>query len=262
MTMRTERVREPNEPDKDKQREVDAPRPRRRSQHGPIGFGSVMRDVRKQSSGAAGGDGVGAAKGPRASIDPSSPDFDAARAQALSYDPGHAAALATLLPRSGAQQQVDASTGRVDQSAQRAGDQAQQGGAQHAQHGMHAAAQAAVHAPTPVVRMTPAALLDRVLDEATKEELARASKEIKVELEPVHLGPLVVSLRRSTPGRIDVQFRAQRADAARTLDAGSDLLRSRLAEAGFPESVVSIAVDETLDSGTTGGSMTRITSLP
>ena len=97
--------------------------------------------------------------------------------------------------------------------------------------------------------MTPAALLETVLDEATKLEIEQASKELHVELEPADLGPLVVRLRRGPDGSLDIEFRAREGDAARLLESGSELLRDRLFEAGFAKVAIDVEHDAELRLG-------------
>jgi flagellar hook-length control protein FliK len=115
-------------------------------------------------------------------------------------------------------------------------------------------AQVQPHVPTPLGRMTPAGLLETVLDEATKLDIERASKELHVELEPEDLGPLIVRLRKGPDGSLDIGFRARQGDAARVLEQGSDMLRERLASAGFANVSIDIRHDEELQlTGVTTG---------
>lgn len=93
-------------------------------------------------------------------------------------------------------------------------------------------------------QMTPQQALRRVVDETLSLELEQASKEVHIELEPAHLGPLVVEIKRDAHGQLTVRLRARQAEAARILDAGSDLLRDSLAEAGFARAVVGVEHDD------------------
>ncbi|MCW2956920.1 MAG: hypothetical protein JWO69_1789, partial [Thermoleophilia bacterium] len=95
----------------------------------------------------------------------------------------------------------------------------------------HASRQEAA-VPTTLGRMSPSVLLEKVVDEATRHAIDEASKELHVELEPAHLGPLVVRVRRGEDGRLEILFRARQGDAARVLDAGLGLLEERLSRSG------------------------------
>ena len=88
-----------------------------------------------------------------------------------------------------------------------------------------------------------------MFDETTKLEIEQASKDLHVELDPVHLGPMIVKLRREPDGRLDIRFTAREGDAARVLEAGTDMLRGRLAEAGFGNVTIDVDQDSELTLG-------------
>lgn len=233
--MKTERAEEPQGPKHRKKRPTGA-KPRRVGQHGPIGFGSVMHDVagagtkgaRPALPGQAAQHGMGQGNQPQGQ--PGQPGAD----------PGAAMLLGMGMVPTTEQVVIAASTGMGDAAtvATAQGETAAQVNQQ----------QPAV--PTHLGRMTPASLLDKVVSESTKLAIEAASKELHVELEPAHLGPLVVSLKRDPDGRLDVRFRARQADAARILDAGSDMLRQQLADAGFTGARVAVDHDDDLELAT------------
>ena len=174
--MRAERPDESQGAKQRKQR-ANGAKPKRTDHHGPIGFANVMGDV-------AGGK-------------PGSP-FGHKR-DGQPQDLGTAAMLQMGVVPSTEQVVLAASDGLTTKGAPL----------------VDATTTAAITttnaqqtAPTHLGNMTPSALLTRVVDEATKLEIEHASKELHVELEPAHLGPLVVSLRRDVNGALDIRFRA------------------------------------------------------
>ena len=257
--MRTEPAQGPQEPGKDRKPNVPTTRPARTGESGPLGFGSVMRDVRgakargrEQKHESAGdrrpgkqpakqaarrGDDDQQVKegGPAAAtVHPVSgaspvaapavgPMMPPVQGGTEALDPGLRAALEMGAIQTTEQHVAEASFGVQDASQALASRDAS----------VAHASQAEPLVPTQLVRMTPAALVSTVVDEATKHAIDEASRELHVELEPAHLGPLVVRLMRGPDGRLDVRFRARQADAARVLDGGLELLRERLADAGF-----------------------------
>lgn len=230
--MRTEKAEGPQEPGNNRRGRPGA-RPKRAS-GGAVGFGNVMRDV-KGAPGREGGEGGGGASAgggslaggnPQGAI-PGVPGFDPAMLQAAFVDPGAAAARAMGAIETVTQEANDASYGVRD-----ATEALRDSDAPTAQL-LQQAQQAQSHAPTPIVRMTPSALIETVLDESTKLEIERASRDLHIELEPEALGPLIVHLRKDERGKLDITFRARQGDAARVLEQGTELLRDRLAEAGF-----------------------------
>jgi hypothetical protein len=229
MTIRTEKAEGPQEPGNGKQHRDHGARPRRGSGSATTGFGNVMRDVR-DVRGTAGAEG---------STTPGMPGFDPTLMLAAQADAGAQAAKAT--------EQVASGTKLADQASF---------GVQDASEALTAQDQSAVHqagvqplVPTALGRMTPSALLETVLDESTRLAIDQASKELHVELEPAHLGPIVVRLLRQPDGQLDIRFRAREGDAARVLEAGSDLLRDRLAAAGFAAVRIDVEQDGDLRLG-------------
>lgn len=282
--MKPPKVEGPVEPSREHRRQPDVSRPRRAGkERGPLGFRSVMRDVKggnrpggtssgQRAPGAPHGAGatlgspavgsglpgstapVGGMVGTIGAIAPIGPDglaggtpvhgattpgmagFDPALAQAASLDAGARAAAQMGAVQGVGEQLAEASYGVRDATEALA---AQDRSATH---------QALVqpHVPTPLGRMTPAALLETVLDESRRLEIEEAMKELHVELEPEDLGPLVVRLRRGPDGSLDIAFRTREGDAARMLERGSELLRDRLAEAGFASVRIDVRRDEEL----------------
>lgn len=208
--MKPERIEE-TQPPKQRKKPRSGARPRRVGEHGPIGFGTVMRDI-------TGGGAQGGAKAQHQ-------DSTALSALLAMGAVPSTEQLVIAAASSNANLSVDGTESLIQVNAKEPA------------------------LPTHLGRMTPAALLTKVVDEATKLAIEQASKELHVELEPAHLGPLVVSLKREQDGRLDVRFRARRADAARVLDAGSDLLRERLADAGFTGARIAVDLDEDLTLG-------------
>lgn len=228
--MKTPRAEGPQEPSGEHRRKPDGSRPRKRNgEHGPLGFGSVMRDVKGDGS-APGAPGV------PGTTTLGMPGFDPALLQAAQLDAGAQAAMRMGAVETVGEQLADASYGVQDASEAL---QTQDRSTTHQ-------ANVQPHVPTPLGRMTPGALLETVLDESRKLEIAEAMKELHVELEPEDLGPVVVRLRKGPDGSLDIAFRAREGDAARVLEAGSELLRSRLADAGFLSVAIDVSHDEDL----------------
>ena len=267
--MRTPRAEGPQEPSGEHRRQPQVSRPKRRGSSGPVGFGNVMRDVKRPgarpggqgtpgagtgANGSAtgtttGGTSTGAAPGaggaylPGAPVVPGTgtavvgmPGFDPAQLQAAQLDAGVQAAAQMGAVETVGQQLVDATYGVQDASEAL---QAQDRSATHQ-------ANVQPHVPTPLGRMTPSALLSTVLDESRRLEIAEAMKELHVELEPEDLGPVVVRLRKGPDGALDIGFTARQGDAARMLESGSELLRSRLFEAGFASVAIGVEHDAEL----------------
>lgn len=252
--MRTPRAEGPQEPSGEHRRQPQVSRPKRRGSSGPVGFGNVMRDVKRPAAGASpgstttGGTATGALPGASGAFAPGAPvvggpatsvgmpGFDPAQLQAAQLDAGVQAAAQMGAVETVGQQLADATYGVQDASEAL---QAQDRSVTH---------QATVqpHVPTPLGRMTPSALLSTVLDESRKLEIAEAMKELHVELEPEDLGPVVVRLRKGPDGTLDIGFTARQGDAARMLESGSELLRSRLFEAGFAGVAIDVEHDAEL----------------
>jgi len=222
MMMRTEKAEGPQEPGNGKQQRDVGKRPRRGGKQGPLGFGSVMQDVRKD--------------GHQATTTIGQPGYDPALAMAAQVDAGAKAAQAMGAVGGAVEQLNQASYGVQDPSEALAAKD----------RSATQQAQAQPHVPTPLGRMTPAALIETVLDEATKLEIEQASKELHVELEPEDLGPVVVRLRKGPDGTLEIGFRARQGDAARMLESGSELLRERLATAGFGSVAIDVRHDAEL----------------
>ncbi len=247
--MKAGKVEGPQEPNNRKRQKAHDGRPKRAAGSATVGFGNVMRDVRgtggKGRGGEAGAPGEGSAGtatdastrgGLPVTITPGTAGFDPALGQALQLDPGARAAREMGSTASATELADEASFGIRDASESL---KAQDRSPVH-----QAAAQPLV--PTPLARMTPAALLETVLDESTRLAIEEASRELHVELEPADLGPVVVRLRRGPDGTLDIGFRTREGDAARVLESGSELLRERLAEAGYSSVRIAVAHDREL----------------
>jgi flagellar hook-length control protein FliK len=249
--VKTPKAEGPNEPSRDHRRKPDGAKPRRTGEQGPIGFGSVMRDVRGGQGGAGGGAATGGMPGaipgmpgtttagmPVATT-PGMPGFDPAQAQALQLDAGAQAAAQMGAVQSVGEQLADATYG-VRDATEALADQDRSTTFQLQQQ---------PNVPTMLGRMTPSALLTTVLDESRKLEIEEAMKELHVELEPEDLGPVVVRLRKGPDGTLDIDFRARQGDAARVLEQGTGDLRERLAAAGFASVKIAVAHDGDLQIG-------------
>ncbi|MCW2922562.1 MAG: Flagellar hook-length control protein FliK [Thermoleophilia bacterium] len=239
--MKTPKAEGPQEPSGEHRRKPDGSRPKKRNgEHGPLGFGSVMRDVKGTGHPGASpagattmpGDGTAAPALP-GSTTIGMPGFDAAMLQAAQLDVGAQAAMKMGAVETVGEQLADATTGVQDATeALQAQDKS-----------VSFQANVQPHVPTPLGRMTPGALIETVLDESRKLEIAEAMKELHVELEPEDLGPVVVRLRKGPDGSLDISFRAREGEAARVLESGSELLRSRLFDAGFAKVAISVDHD-------------------
>jgi flagellar hook-length control protein FliK len=213
--MRTERADSANEPGNNKKRESHGAKPKRVGASGPIGFGSVMRDVK--------GDGKQGKHGGAANLKAFGDDLNMGAQAAAAMGSVQSTEAALKHESSGVRSATDA---LQDQDASLTHTLQQQDAV-----------------PTNLGRMTPSRVLTTVVDEATKQAIDKASKVLHVELEPVDLGPLLIKLTRQKDGRLEVRFTARQADAARILDAGSDLLRAQLTNAGFDNALVSVEQD-------------------
>lgn len=237
--MKAQPPERPNEPGK---RPKDAPagpvKPKRTKERGPLGFGSVMRDVGK---GGSKGQGHGRPDGERGAL------VDGSLRHGLVQPPHIPGAPAGMRPDGSVDAGVLASSkmGKVESAEEL--DARQVRGPENAVDALAAEDRSATAQlqrgeagiPTRLGRLTPNAVLDVVVDEATRLAIDEASKELHVELEPKDLGPLIVTLKRDK-GRLSVHFRAQHGEAARILDSGLDLLESRLrqTETGIVETRV------------------------
>jgi flagellar hook-length control protein FliK len=220
--MKTPKAEGPNEPSGDHRRRPDGSRPKRNGhERGPLGFDSVMRDVR----GKPGATMIGM------------PGYDPAQAQAAQLDAGARAAS-----RMGAVETV----GELLADATVRPKDAIEALAAQDRSASHQAQAAQPLVPSHLGRMTPATLLATVLDEARRLEIEEAMKELHVELEPEDLGPLVVRIRKGPDGTLDIGFRAREQDAADELEQGSEDLRERLAKAGFANVRIAVERDEQL----------------
>lgn len=223
--MKTPKAEGPQEPSGEHRRKPDGSRPRKRgAEHGPIGFGSVMRDVAGAPGGQPGTTTVGM------------PGFDPAQLQAAQLDAGAMAASKMGAVETVGEQLANATSGVRDSTEAL---QAQDRSSTHQ-------ANVQPHVPSALGRMTPSALLETVLDESRQLEIAEAMKELHVELEPEDLGPVIVRLRKGPDGSLDIAFRTREGDAARVLESGSELLRSRLFEAGFAKVAIDVSHDDQL----------------
>jgi flagellar hook-length control protein FliK len=224
--MKTPKAEGPNEPSRDHRRRPDGARPKRDGrERGPLGFESVMRDVRGTGTPKPGATMIGM------------PGFDPAQAQAAQLDAGARAASRMGAVETVGEQLADATVRPKDSVEALA---AQDRSATHQAQ----AAQPLV--PSHLGRMTPATLLATVLDEARRLEIEEAMKELHVELEPEDLGPLVVRIRKGPDGTLDIGFRAREQEAAEELEQGSEDLRERLAQAGFASVRIAVERDEQL----------------
>lgn len=234
--MKTPKVDGPNEPNRDHRRESDGSRPRRRgAERGPIGFGSIMRDVR----GGDGGSGAGMGGAMPGNVTIGMAGFDPALLQAQQLDAGaQAASKMGAVASAGEQLNHDAFGVQDATEALNAKDRSVL---------QQAMAQPLV--PTALARMTPSALLSTVLDESRKLEIAEAMKELHVELEPEDLGPVVVRLRKGPDGALEIGFRAREGDAAQALQDGSARLKAQLFDAGFAAVSIDVEHDRELRLG-------------
>jgi len=237
--MKAQPPERPNEPGKRPKGAPAGPvKPKRTKERGPLGFGSVMRDVGKGS-----GKGRGAARpdGERGAL------VDGSFRHGVTQPPQVPGAPAGMRPDGSVDAGVLASSkmGKVETSAEldvqhvRGPEDAVEALAAEDRSATAQLQRGEAGIPTRLGRLTPNAVLGVVVDEATKLAIEEASKELHVELEPEDLGPLIVTLKRDK-GRLTVHFRARQADAARVLDAGIDLLEARLrqSETGIIETSV------------------------
>jgi hypothetical protein len=221
--VKTPKAEGPNEPNRDHRRKPDGSRPKRGGEErGPIGFGSVMRDVRGDGA-MPGSTTIGMA------------GFDPALLQAQQLDAG-AQASSKMGAVVGVGEQLNHDSFGVQDASEALA-------AKDRSVTQQSLAQPLV--PTSLARMTPSALLSTVLDESRKLEIAEAMKELHVELEPEDLGPVVVRLRKGPDGSLEIGFRAREGDAAEALQEGTERLKAQLFDAGF--AAVSIDVEHDVE---------------
>lgn len=194
----------------DRRRSSRAPR---RTPQGPIGFAQVFQLVRRdQRPGGQLGrasDAVESAAVPNALL------LDHAAVQQAAGTP--APALATAL---GSSAPVDAACARTS--------------------GPDAGAQA-----THLGALSPGEAMDAVAEEARQLDMSSDARELHIELEPAHLGPIVVRLLVER-GRIRTELVAREERAARLLASGSDALRERLVALGYTDAQVDVQHEEDL----------------
>lgn len=225
-----------HEPSDIGQRRGDDQRPARRlprrTTHGPIGFGHVLQSARRSKR---------AANGVTSQADPS----------LAPRHPAHGTCPApnnTTVQTSGAAQLhqsfIDPSllTGSAPSNAaisttEPAGD------ARTAM--MHARDLAQAEQSNATQRVTPERAMQLIADVASEMGGASGAREIRLELEPQHLGPLIVTLVVDR-GRIRADLKTRRADAAEALESGREGLARRLEQLGFSSATVSVAQDETI----------------
>jgi flagellar hook-length control protein FliK len=187
------------------------PRPAYQTQSGPIGFGQVLRQARRSRS-----------------TDGNDPTL-ASILQAAAFD-------RSMITGAVIDQQ------RTDAIAQSGGAHARTTTSERMHHSLQMHAPHLSHAP----RVTPERAMELIQDVTREMEGASGVRELHLELEPEHLGPLVASIMIDR-GRITVRMRTKQADAATTLARGADTLRDRLAALGFAQARVQVEQDSTLE---------------
>ena len=212
-----------------KQRDQKRPaRPKRSTQRGPLGFGQVMHSAQSHAKRARG----------KSEHTGDTPPETAGNAGAF-LPTGSATARRDEQHRDTARDIAGLSTAvlmpeALDHIALHAGvDTAATHQSQQASH---------------LGTMTPQQALRTVLDEASKLDLERASKELHIELEPAHLGPIIVRISVER-GRIRTELSAREENAATALRSGRTELRDRLAALGFASAEVTVEHDAELELG-------------
>lgn len=220
--MKAEKPEGTNEATRDHRRQPDGSRPRHNGEErGPLGFDSVLRNVRSTGSTTPGMPGFDPALLQAAQLDSGA---NAASSMGAILSVGDELAEATVKPQNAVQALV-----LQDHSA------------------VHQAQQPLQHrVPSNLGKMTPSAAMNVTIDEAKKLEISEAMKDLHIELEPEDLGPLIVRLRKGPDGALDIGFRVRESDAERQLDNQQDELHARLHDAGFLSVKISVTKDPTL----------------
>ena len=107
------------------------------------------------------------------------------------------------------------------------------------------ASNAQQQAQTQPRQVSPERAMQLIADVTREMNGAAGARELHLELEPAHLGPIVASIMVQR-GKVSVRITAREAAAARRLDADSGELRNRLAGLGYTETHVDIAHDSEL----------------
>lgn len=183
------------------------PRPVRRTHTGPISFGQVLQSTRRQRHGNV--------------------DEQQASTMNLTAMIDHALLSGSVT-----------STRQQDQISLTRGTNAQANAADQLSRQQQSALN---------TRVTPERAMQLIEDVTREMNGASGTRELHLELEPQHLGPIVASIVIDR-GRISVRMRARQADAATALGSGADALRDRLTSLGFAEARVDVEQDETVGS--------------
>jgi hypothetical protein len=99
------------------------------------------------------------------------------------------------------------------------------------------------HAP---VRMSPQMALEATVSAARLAEIEESMKELQIELEPAHLGPLVVTVKLKE-GKLVTRLTAKRKEAAEVLAAGEKDLEKRLKSVSSRVIDLAVIHDEELE---------------
>ena len=187
------------------------PRPKRRTHSGPISFGQVLQTTRRQRHGSTQEEDRSAFANPIAAFD-------------------HALLSGSV---AGVQHQEQIDQIHTPRTGLSAADRLAQSPA--SLHNM---------------RVTPERAMQLIEDVTREMNGASGTRELHLELEPQHLGPIVASIMIDR-GRISVRMRARQEDAAQSLRGGADSLRDRLAGLGFAQVQVDVEHDDAIGSSTT-----------
>jgi flagellar hook-length control protein FliK len=212
----------------DKQREQKKPaRPKRTKERGPIGFSQVMK---------------AASKGAK----PAKPAGEPPAAAATPQQPGGAGAGFNMPVGSAAATREDKKRETaIDLAGISTAVQTTEHSTQHHQPVLETAATHQAEQPRHLGNLTPQQAMHAILDEARKLEIEQANRELHIELEPAHLGPLVVRLMVDR-GRIRTELSAREETAAAALSTGIEGLRERLEGLGYASAEVEVQHDADL----------------
>lgn len=94
-------------------------------------------------------------------------------------------------------------------------------------------------------QVSPERAMQLIADVTREMNGATGARELHLELEPAHLGPIVASIMIQR-GSVSVRITAREHAAARRLDADTDTLRSRLVALGYSDPQVDVAHDQEL----------------
>lgn len=179
----------------------------RRGEHSPIGFRSMLANLKRNKASAA---------------NPANVEAMYRHSANTVLHPGHVASAV----------QIDAHTIATADSVTAAESRASSSVNVAEHHEAQGPNGDALH-------LSPSEALRHIADQAANSNRERSIKQLRIELEPEHLGPLVVKLRVEK-GRIYAELNVRDPHALELLSTDDERLRKTLRDLGFSEAQVVI----------------------